>query len=60
MVVHAFVPRIVDLLHSKFLEVQETSARVVATMLKNRMCRLSAQGGISALCATLGLQLHKD
>eukprot|EP00026_Physarum_polycephalum_P001028 Phypoly_transcript_01029.p1 GENE.Phypoly_transcript_01029~~Phypoly_transcript_01029.p1 ORF type:complete len:1091 (-),score=182.35 Phypoly_transcript_01029:398-3670(-) len=51
MVVHAFVPRIIDLLHSKFVEVSETSARVVATMLKNpEFCQsFLRSNGIGAL-----------
>ena len=35
MVAHSFVPHIIDLLRSKFVDVQETTARVVATILKN-------------------------
>jgi len=35
MISHGFVTNVVDLLRSKFTDVQETTCRVVATMLKN-------------------------
>lgn len=35
IIAHGFVPNIVDVIRSKFVDVQETACRVIAAMLKN-------------------------